>query len=294
MNAAVQDQALVAASESASQSMVAASPAEAHYLLRRRQAVDFSKSTLVPDAYRGNPANVMIALEIADRIGASPLMVMQNLYIVHGRPSWSAQFLIASVNSSKRFTPVRFETHGEDPAAKDYRVRAVATDIKTGDECKGTWITWRMVEGEKWDSKPGSKWKTMPGQMFLYRAATFWTRLYAPEVSMGILTRDELEDMGVIQVDAAAVRREDPKSLEARLLGQQQAPVTDEEMSPPPPHDEHGEVLTVAGVLERIAAAPDRDTLDVTYDLSRQLDVSDEDRKAMFTAYETRADELDA
>ena len=273
----------------AQQNVVPNSAAEAHYLLRRRQAVDYAKSTLVPDQYRGNPANVMIAMEIADRIGASHLAVMQQLYIVKGKPSFSSQFLIATVNSCGRFTPIRFEIKGEDPGRDDYRVRAIATDVKTGDELKGTWITWAMVKAEKW----GEKWKSMPEQMFQYRAATFWTRLYAPEVSMGLSTREELHDMGVIEASTGAIARGDLRAVEAKLLGND-TPVTDAEMDAAPPHDEHGEVLTVAGVLERINSAPDRDALDVTYDLSRQLDVSDDDRKALFTAYEKRADELDA
>ena len=289
MNAVVatQDQ-LPAAAGAVAQAIIPSSPAEAHYQLRRRQAVDYAKSSLVPEQYRNNPANVMIAMEIADRIGASHLAVMQQLYIVKGKPSFSSQFLIATVNSCGRFTPIRFEIKGDDPARDDYRVRAVATDVKTGDELKGTWITWAMVKAEKW----GEKWKSMPEQMFQYRAATFWTRLYAPEVSMGLSTREELHDMGVIEASASAITRGDLRAVEAKLLGNE-PPVSDADMDAPPPHDENGELLTVGGVLERIKAATDRDALDEVYDLSRQLTVSDDDRKALFTAYETRADELD-
>lgn len=288
MNAVVatQDQ-LPAAQTQQAAPIIPSSPAEAHYLLRRRQAVDYAKSSLVPDQYRNNPANVMIAMEIADRIGASHLAVMQQLYVVKGKPSFSSQFLIASVNASGRFTPIRFEIKGDDPKKDDYRVRAHATDLKTGDECKGTWITWDMVKGEKW----GDKWKTMPEQMFMYRAATFWARLYAPEKTMGMLSREEMEDMGVIDAHASSVQRGDLKSLEAKLLGNE--PVTDADMQPPPPHDADGELLTVASVIERIQSAASRDELDDVYDLSRQLDASDDDRKAMFQAYEARADQLE-
>lgn len=44
--------------------------------------------------------NCVIALDIALRMGAKPLMVMQNIYVVHGRPAWSAQCLIATLNQS--------------------------------------------------------------------------------------------------------------------------------------------------------------------------------------------------
>lgn len=261
-------------------------PEEANYALQQRKAMAYSKSSLVPQAYQNSVPNVLIAMEIAARIGASDLMVMQNLYIVHGRPSWSATFLIATVNACGRFESMQFEIVGDDPFADSYRVRAYAKHKTSGEICKGAWITWAMVKGEGWNSKNGSKWKTMPEQMFMYRAATFWARAYAPEVAMGINTSDEVDDFH--QVNAtAAVRRAPLESLESRLLNQ------DTPAELPPPHDTDGVLLTVATVLERIQSAADRDALDEVYDLSRQLEASDDDRKALFTAYEARADELD-
>lgn len=171
--------------------------AESSFALAVKQARALTASSLVPEAYRGegNLGNAMIALEVAERIGASPLMVMQNLYVVHGRPSWSSTFLIATVNACGRFTPLRFEVIGDDPEAEGYRVRAVAKDKESGDICEGPWITWKMVKAEKWSEKAGSKWKTMPSLMFNYRAAAFWSRLYAPELSLGMHTADEMQDI---------------------------------------------------------------------------------------------------
>src|SRR6185312_5135630 len=164
------------------------SEAEGAFALAQRKAKAYASSTLVPEAYRGqeNVGNILIAMEIANRIGANELMTMQSLYIVHGRPSWSSSFLIATVNACGRFTPMRFETVGDDPKADSYRVRAYADDKATGERCNGPWITWEMVKAEGWLKKNGSKWQTMPELMFMYRSAGFWTRVYAPEVSMGI------------------------------------------------------------------------------------------------------------
>ena len=51
-----------------------------------------------------------------------------------------------------------------------------------------------MAEKEGWTKKAGSKWLTMPDQMLIYRAAALWSRAYAPEISMGFLTKEEAED----------------------------------------------------------------------------------------------------
>src|SRR6478735_2941645 len=63
--------------------------------LLQRAAKLLATSTIIPKDYQGNLPNCVIALNMANRIEANALMVMQNLVIVHGRPTWSSQFLIS-------------------------------------------------------------------------------------------------------------------------------------------------------------------------------------------------------
>lgn len=158
----------------------------------QRVAKMLSTSTLVPKEYQNNIQNTLIALEMANRIGANPMMVMQNLYIVHGKPSWSSTFIIASINSCGKFSPLRFEKTGD---GDDFGCTAWAYDKDNGEKLEGPKVTMKMVKAEGWDAKNGSKWKTMPELMFMYRAAAFFGRLYAPEVLMGMLSTDEIEDI---------------------------------------------------------------------------------------------------
>ncbi|HEH9254894.1 TPA: hypothetical protein SH731_006155, partial [Pseudomonas aeruginosa] len=98
--------------------------------LMQRIAKAFSQSDLVPKQYQGNLPNCMIALDMAQRMGANPLMVMQNLYIVQGTPGWSSKFLIATVNTCGRFSSMRYEWKGE-PGSSDYGCRAWAIEKST-------------------------------------------------------------------------------------------------------------------------------------------------------------------
>lgn len=161
----------------------------------QRMAVALSESDIVPKAYRKNVANCLVAMELASRIRASVIMVMQNLFIIDGKPGWSAAFLVGTVNTSGEFSKLRYDVSGGDDPSKDsYKVRAYATDLATGEVLYGEWITWAMVKAEGWFAKAGSKWKTMPGQMFRYRAAAFWVRSYAPEIALGMQTAEEVAD----------------------------------------------------------------------------------------------------
>jgi hypothetical protein len=159
--------------------------------LAQRQAKMLASSSLVPKDFQGNVANCGIAINVAKRTRLDPLMVCQNLAIIHGRPSWSATALIGMINSCGRYTPLRFVFDNEDEPTSCY---AVATDKESGQELKGEKITLEMAKKEGWSTKNGSKWLTMPGQMLRYRAASFWSRAYASDLSLGFYTQDEVRD----------------------------------------------------------------------------------------------------
>lgn len=166
--------------------------APAQFEHAQRIAKVLSSSDLVPTTYKNNVANTLVALEMANRMGASPLMVMQNLHIIHGRPSWGSSFIIASLNSCGRFSTLRF-------VGDSNKCKAVATDKQTGEVLEGPTVSLEMAKAEGWLTKTGSKWITMPELMLKYRAAAFFGRLYAPEVLMGMQTSEEVMDITPIQ-----------------------------------------------------------------------------------------------
>lgn len=202
----------------------------------QRAAKMLANSTMVPMQYRAihekkdrdgnmvpeeNPnaiSNCVIALNMANRIGADPLMVMQNLYLVEGRPSWSSQFIIAAINACGRYTPLRFDLSelGEEkdveytewrwidrkrqPFTKTIKIRdrtcvAWATEKGTNQRLESPVISIEMAVQEGWFQKVGSKWQTMPEMMLRYRAAAFFGKFYAPELLMGIHTAEENQDI---------------------------------------------------------------------------------------------------
>lgn len=172
--------------------------------LATRMASALAQSTVVPRAYQGNVGNCMIAIEMASRINTSPMMVMQNLYIVNGNPAWSSQWIIAMINSSKRYkTELQFE-FGRDPADEGLSCKAWAEDY-SGHRVEGPKITMKMAREEGWSTKSGSKWKTMPEVMIRYRAASFFGRMNCPDMIMGIYSQEEVIDMGEIPTDGFAL-----------------------------------------------------------------------------------------
>ena len=163
------------------------------FQVAQRMAQALASSTIVPKDYQGNVGNCLIALEMANRMGTSPMMVMQNLYIVNGRPAWSSQYIVAMINASRKYkTELQYDLQGTGEKMSCY---AWAEDMN-GHRVVGPTITMQMANDEGWLGRNGSKWKTMPEVMMRYRAASFFGRLNCPDMIMGIYSTDEVVELG--------------------------------------------------------------------------------------------------
>lgn len=148
---------------------------------------------IVPVAYKGKVGNCLLAIDVANRMGLSPMAVMQNSQIVQGRFSWSGCACKSMIDSCGKYVKTRYVEVGEK-GTNEWGVYLEATD-KDGEIIKGATVTIQMAKDEGWYGKPGSKWKTMPELMARYRAAAFFMRTECASLSMGFLTAEENEDI---------------------------------------------------------------------------------------------------
>lgn len=163
-----------------------------NFIMAMQMAKALSSSTIVPSTFQKNDANCLIAIEQAQRLKVSPLMVMQNLYVIQGRPSWSSKFLIAAINNSGKFDMELQFDETKDKNGKPFS--CTAWTMKNGRRVEGMEVNMDMAKDEGWLGKNGSKWKTMPQLMLRYRAASFFSSLNCPELTMGLYTREEMQD----------------------------------------------------------------------------------------------------
>lgn len=147
-----------------------------------------SSSDLVPDHFRGKPANVLIALEFAFRHDIAPFAAMQSLFVVHGKPGMAATMAISLARKNNVWKKLDYEVKGKDESLE---VTAVAT-LHDDTEIRNT-VTMKMAISGGWAKNP--IYKTLPEQMLKYRSATFLIRAHFPEVLFGMHTTDELDDI---------------------------------------------------------------------------------------------------
>ncbi len=126
---------------------------ERGFVLANRIAKAYASSDAIPVAFRShvlkknrngdewieNPSaigNCLVAIETARAVGMSITSVMQNANVIEGRLSWSAQFVIASINASGRFHPLRFDIKNRGPMTAKYREKQGWNKEKNGYDFK--------------------------------------------------------------------------------------------------------------------------------------------------------------
>ena len=191
----------------------------------QRIAASLADSALVPNAYRGQQGlpNCIVAIEIANRMGMSPFQVMQNLNVIHGRPSWSSQFIIGLIQGCGRFEGFTYKETADS-------CQCFAVLKTSGEQVSGPKITLEMARKEGWTKN--TKWSTMPQTMLRYRAASAFGRFHIPDLILGIQSVEENE---VIDAEIAVV----PGAPESKLdqVSELLAPKTEPEPVPAPDDD---------------------------------------------------------
>lgn len=271
--------------------------------------VVLAKSNLVPKDFQNKPENILIAMEISQRTGSSLLAVMQSLNIIQGRPTFGSKYIIAAINSTGKFTPLRFQ-FGEESEERDitfsYTVwengqkskregkvklknrtcKAYCTDKQTGETLYSPEVSLEMAVHEGWYTKDGSKWKTMPELMLMYRSATMFGGIYAPEVTMGMSSKEEIEDISdmipPIKEIKPVIVQEKPKQIStAKKLEEKLLPPIEQEIK-----QEQG----LNELLELVSNAKTKDELDEISKMDFSLD--DGDKKIANQTFTKKRKEL--
>lgn len=264
---------------------------EREFGLLQRKAKALSASNIIPKEYQNNIPNCMIAMEMANRLNTGELEIMQNLYVVHGKPGFSAAYLIARINNSQVLHGrLRFTFVGER-GSSNYGCFAYGIDAQTQEELKGTLITMAMADAEGWTKKNGSKWKTMPDQMLMYRAASFWSRTYAPDATMGMQTVEEVREIQEIEINPAP--QTDLSSVQDMLDGGKVDAQTGEVIDMKPHEDAEATAFTAFNRLEEmIAMAVTSNDLDAIIALPDWAELEDGEPQQLHVIIDAKRNEM--
>lgn len=162
------------------------------------------QGSLVPSAYRGQPANVLIAMDFGRSMGLSPAESLYRITVISGRPSASAELIAANVRRAGHRLRV----------TKDDRARTATCEIVRRDDPDFTFTaTWDMAKAQQANLSGKENWRKYPMAMLTARSITECARDACPEALYGVVYTGE--ELGASQTgpDGAA----EPVAVEATV-----------------------------------------------------------------------------
>ena len=143
-------------------------------------------SSLLPQSYAKQPANVLVAIEYGEALGLAPMVAIQQIAVIQGKPTMSAQLMGALVRQAGHRLRV----------SVDESSKAVIAELTRSDDPDFTFQSvWDMGRAQTAGlTGKGGSWKNFPLAMLKARAITEVCRDGCPEVLAGVAyTPDELE-----------------------------------------------------------------------------------------------------
>ena len=177
--------------------------------MRFAEVVSQAKGML-PRAYEGNPANVLVAIQYGASLGIEPMAALQNIDVIQGTPTLSAKAVAAMV---------RANGHKLWVSEDEQNMSATCTIVRNDDKEHPVTVTRDKAWAQRMGLLTKDNYKKQPTTMLMWRAVTACANRACPELFLGLggaYTADELHDMDdMAPVEATVVEEDDdawPKS----------------------------------------------------------------------------------
>lgn len=177
--------------------------------MRFAEVVSQAKGML-PRAYEGNPANVLVAIQYGASLGIEPMAALQNIDVIQGTPTLSAKAVAAMV---------RANGHKLWVSEDEQNMSATCTIVRNDDKEHPVTVTRDKAWAQRMGLLTKDNYKKQPTTMLMWRAVTACANRACPELFLGLggaYTADELHDMDDMAPVEATVVEDDadawPKS----------------------------------------------------------------------------------
>ena len=159
---------------------------------------------LLPDSYRNNPANVVIAVNLGQSMGLSPAESLYRINVIKGKPTASAELIAAQVRKAGH--KLRIEKDEKNLSVTATVVRCDDPDYPISVTRDAAWAQRMKLSGKE-------NYQKQPMTMLTWRAITAAAREACPEALYGVAyTPDEMHDFD----------RPEPMRVDAQVTNVQQ------------------------------------------------------------------------
>jgi hypothetical protein len=233
-------------------------------------AKTLAQSSLLPADLRNKPADVLVQIITGHELGLGPMQSIRSIHIIQGKPTMSADLMVALVKRSPEC--IRFRLVESSPTIATYET-----------ERRGegpTRISFTMEEAKTAGLvKDGSGWKRYPAAMLRARAASALCRAVYPDILLGIYEESEADEI------RANDRAASVEQAAAAYREQTQAPASEQVVE--------GEVVAAFDPAPLLAQIEQANSLDCLKGLVPSLQSAPAEHKdALRSAYNARQQAL--
>lgn len=175
------------------------------------EQIDYAKtvavSSLLPQAYRQHPENVLVAIGLGQAMGLSPVESLYRIDVIQGKPTASAELIAANVRKAGHKLRLRVD---------EQNVSATCVIIRADDPDYEHTVTRDKAWAQQMGLLNKDNYKKQPATMLGWRAITACARQACPEALYGVVyTSDEMSDLR--PSGTAEVIRSSPASQKDRV-----------------------------------------------------------------------------
>lgn len=159
-----------------------------------RYAQAIAQAGILPQAYKGHPADVLVAIGLGQSMGLTPAQSLYRINVIQGKPTASGELIASAVRRAGH----KLRKIHEDPQAQSVTVEIVRADDPD--------YPFRVTRDRAWATQMGlagkDNYKRQPMTMLYWRAVTACAREACPEALYGIAyTPDEMRDAAPAAAD---------------------------------------------------------------------------------------------
>ena len=183
-----------------------------------------SSANILPQAYRGKPADIMLAVGLGSAMGLSPAESLYRIDIIQGSPTASAELIASNVRKAGHTLRVRVD---------EQNTSVTATIIRKDDPDYEHTVVRDMAWAKKMGLDSRDNYRKQALTMLQWRAITAVARLAASECLFGVqYTADELTDTRPAQapqqpVSVASLTQQQPEPGDSEPAQAETLPVDD-------------------------------------------------------------------
>ena len=183
-----------------------------------------AKSELVPAAFRGKPANIVVAIMAGRELGLGAMQSLRLIYVIEGKPVMSADGAVALALSSP---------HCErwDYIESTDRVCTIETQRKGSAPAR---FSFTIEQAQQAGIANKNTWKQYPQAMLRARCAMITARAVYPDLLAGVYGEDEEDEL---------------RETAARDVVDAVRMQTGRDIIPPPVYDQNGDPAAFRIVL---------------------------------------------